>query len=238
MSGRTHTLRHLLLAAAVLAFFGATVGTAFGMTTSSSDDKRHTTAQHASQEPPASPSGAPQSAEQQAATGDQTGADNAGTQDTNPGNGNPTTTQKVSVPWVTNQNESYARDKIKDAGLTVGQVKYVCVDGKDPGTVTDQSPNGDTQATKNSKVSLKVQGVKVQNVVGVYHADAKSQLEHDGLKVVEKDLQPGDAGGAVSAQNPSGGSCVKPGATVTITVGTTTDPSTSPSADAGTESGE
>ncbi len=220
----------------MLAFFGATVGTAFGMTSSDSADKR-TNGQHASQGPSTGASGDGQTA-QQAATGDQSGSqsgdqsgDQSGQNGTNGTNGNGsgnqtgTTTTKVNVPWVTNKNESYARTTLKDAGLTA-QVKYVCRDGVDPGVVTDQSPNGDTQANKGSKVSLKVQGIKVRDVVGTAHADAKSQLQGDGLQVVEKDAQPGDAGGAVSKQSPSAGSCVRPGSTVTITVGTTTDPST------------
>ena len=227
-------MRHLLLAVAVLAFFGATVGTAFGMTSSSSPDKR-TTSQHATQGPSPSASGDQgDQAAQDASSGDQTGtgtdADQNGQDGQNGQTGqNGTQTTKVTLPWVKDQNETYARNKIKDAGLTA-QVKYVCQDGVDPWTVVDQSPNGDTQANKGSKVQLKVQGIKVRNVVGTYHADAKSQLESDGLKVVEKDAQSGDAGGAVSKQSPAGGSCVKPGTTVTITVGTTTtDPSTSPS---------
>jgi PASTA domain len=241
MPGRTHTVRHLLLAVAVLAFFGATVGTAFGMTNSSSADRRTVSdSQGASPSSSSSASGDQGGqAAQDASSGDQTGTtdttstgadqgDQTGQtgQTGTDGSGNQTT--KVTVPWVKNQNETYARGKIKDAGLTA-QVKYVCQDGVDPWTVVDQSPNGDTQANKGSKVQLKVQGVKVLSVVGVYHADAKSQLEGQGLKVVEKDAQPGDSGGAVSKQNPAGGSCVKPGTTVTITVGTTTDPTTSPS---------
>jgi serine/threonine-protein kinase len=230
-------MRHLLLAVAVLAFFGATVGTAFGMTSSSSND-RHTTAQHASQPPSTAPS-ADQSA-QEAATGDQTGQTNTTGQNgqTDPntnsghqngnGNNNGTTTVKVTVPWVKDQNETYARNKLKDAGL-VAWVKYVCVDGVDPGVVTEQSPNGDTQADKDSKVSLKVQGVKVPSVVGATKSDATSQLEQAGLKVSAKG---GD--GAVTKQSPSAGSCVKQGSTVTIygdtpvTNGSTASPSPAP----------
>lgn len=233
-------MRHLLLAVAVLAFFGATVGTAFGMTSSNSADRR-TTGQHATQGPSTGTSGDPRTA-QQAATGDQSG-DQSGAQSgsgnqtgnqtgdqtgQNGTNGNTGTTTKVNVPWVTNQNETYARNKLKDAGLTA-QVKYVCQDGVDPGVVTDQSPNGDTQADKGSKVSLKVQGVKVRDVVGTDHADATSQLQGDGLQVVEKNAQAGASGGAVTKQSPGAGSCVRPGSTVTITVGTTTDPSASAS---------
>jgi hypothetical protein len=229
-------MRHLLLAVAVLAFFGATVGTAFGMTSSSSSD-RHATAQHGSQPPSPTPSGDQQSA-QEAASGDQTGSDTTGQNgqadpnanngngsQTGDGNNNGTTTVKVTVPWVKDQNESYARDKLKNAGLTAW-VKYVCVDGVDPGVVTEQSPNGDTQADKGSKVTLKVQGVNVPSVVGATKSDATSQLEQAGLKVSAKG---GD--GAVTKQSPSGGSCVKQGSTVTITADSTTstDPSSGPS---------
>ena len=226
-------MRHLLLAVAVLAFFGATVGTAFGMTSSSSSD-RHTTAQHGSQPPSPTPSGDQQSA-QEAASGDQTGATNTGQNgQTDPnanngsqngnGNTNGSTPVKVTVPWVKNQNESYARDKVKGVGLTPW-VKYVCVDGVDPGVVTEQSPDGDTQADKGSKVTLKVQGVTVPSVVGATKSDATSQLEQAGFKVSAKG---GD--GAVTKQSPSGGSCVKQGSTVTITADSTTstDPSPSP----------
>jgi len=228
-------MRHLLLAVAVLAFFGATVGTAFGMTSSSSND-RHATAQHGSQPPSPTPSGDQQSA-QEAASGDQTGPDTTGQNgqtdpnanngngsQTGNGNNNGTTTVKVTVPWVKDQNESYARDKLKNAGLTAW-VKYVCVDGVDPGVVTEQSPNGDTQADKGSKVTLKVQGVKVPSVVGTTKSDATSQLEQAGFKVSAKG---GD--GAVTKQSPGGDSCVKQGSTVTITADstTTTSPSASP----------
>jgi hypothetical protein len=220
-------VRHLILAVAVLAFFGATVGTAFGMT-SSSPAQRRAASQHAAQGPSTSTSASASGdqAAQDAASGDQSGAGDGSQTGQNgqtgqtgtDGNQTGTPTTKVNVPWVKNQNETYARNKLKDASLTAS-VKYVCQDGVDAGVVVDQSPNGDTQANKGSKVSLKVQGIKVRNVVGTYHADAKSQLEGDGLQVVEKDAQSGDSGGAVSKQS-----------TVTITVGTTTtDPTTSPS---------
>src|SRR6185437_15728869 len=125
MPGRTHTVRHLLLAVAVLAFFGATVGTAFGMTNSSSADRRTVSdSQGASPSSSSSASGDQGGqAAQDASSGDQTGQTGQTGTD---GSGNQTT--KVTVPWVKNQNETYARGKIKDAGLTA-QVKYVCQDG-------------------------------------------------------------------------------------------------------------
>src|SRR5262249_9116422 len=127
--------------------------------------------------------------------------------------------QRAVVPSVVGYSEYDARNKIQDRGLTV-QVRYACTEQTTAGRVTDPSPRGGSRVANGSRVSLQVQGARVLNVVGQYHANAKAELESSGFKVVENNLQPGASGGAVSAQSPAAGSCLKPGSTVTLTVGT------------------
>ena len=236
MSRQTiQTWRQVVFATIVLAFIGATVGTAFGMVRTKSDaDDRHAS-EHAPQ-PAVSPSVTPSSAGQaeqvanQSSGGPTTDAGNATGQNTNQNQNQ--NENRCKVPNVIGYHEADARKKLTDCGLKIGEVRYGCDEQAEAGKVTWQSPDGGNMADRGSKASLLVQGVKVPSVIGQYWADAKASLEHLGFKVTVNNPQSGSSGGSVSAQNPSSG-CLKAGSTITITVGTTTTTSTSPSAPAG-----
>lgn len=222
--------KRVVFVAVVLTFLGASAGVAFGLARPSARpvaDQRHDTAAAA-----AVPSGGAQQRSgdaspvtpgpSAASSGDGTG-DTSGNTGGNTNGGNGTTTTKVSVPGVNGLAESDARTQLKNKGLGV-TVKYSCDGSADPGKVGYQNPYSGTSVGKGTKVALTVGGVQVPDVTGQDHADGRSQLEALGLKVSENDPQSGTAGGAVSRQGPSGGSCVKPGSTVTLWVGTPSSP--------------
>ena len=210
-----HSWRRIVLAAAVLAFLGASAGTALGLTRSKNDGgggavTAQPTPSVSTTQPPTE-SASPPCTSECPTTGPTTGY------------------RTTSVPHVVGHDEAGARKRLQDRDLNA-QVRYTCADEGAAGTVTAQNPHGDTQVRAGSNVSLEVRGVSVQNVVGQYHGDAKHILETAGLTVVVNHRQPGAAGGSVSSQSPGANSCVKPGSTVTITVG---QPTTSASAAGG-----
>jgi hypothetical protein len=232
MPGHTsQTMRQIVFATIVLAFLGATVGTAFGMVRTSRDDGSQSARQGS--QPGVSPSvtttpsgGTAEQVADQTNTGTNTGAN------TDAGTGQTERPNHCKVPKVITLKEDEARKKLTDCGLAKGDVKYTCDEQTEPGKVVWQSLEPGAWAERGTKVSIKVQGVTVPDVIGQYHGDAKGMLEHAGLKVTVNNNQPGASGGAVTAQSPAGHSCVKVGATVTITVGTATTPTPSNSATA------
>jgi serine/threonine-protein kinase len=93
-----------------------------------------------------------------------------------------------------------------------------------PGIVIDQSPGGGSTAPRGSTVTIVVATpatqVQVPNVVGQRENQAVSALQERGLvpNIVYVDADPPDDERVLS-QNPSGGSTVEPGTSVTIEVG-------------------
>jgi hypothetical protein len=202
----------ILAAVAVLALLGAGVGGVLGGLARDRKSDTHVTTQGS---PAASPTPEPSESGPTQCTSDC------------PTQGPDNRTRTTTVPQVVGHDEAGARSRLKDRGLGAN-VKYVCDEPASAGTVTAQSPRGETQVNVGSNVSLQVRGVTVLNVVGQYHADAKARLEEAGFTVVVNNKQNGAAGGAVTSQSPAGNACVKVGSTVTLNVGQT-NASSSPS---------
>jgi PASTA domain len=208
-------MRRVVLAAAVLAFLGAGVGTAFGLA-GKTEQPGDPGASSVTTSPTAEASESP------GETQPPTETQSAETRTSNPGGGGHQTTK---VPHVVGHDEDTARNKVRERNLSA-KVKYVCSGRETPGKVVAQNPQGDATAAVNSTVSLDVQGVSVPHVVGKDEPDAETELQNAGLTVnVSAKADASAKAGKVLSQNPSGGTCVKKGSPVTIVVAKEVAPS-------------
>ncbi|HEU5418654.1 MAG TPA: Stk1 family PASTA domain-containing Ser/Thr kinase [Streptosporangiaceae bacterium] len=142
----------------------------------------------------------------------------------------------VSVPSVIGQSVSDAENRLSAAHLKY-RVHHKLSSG-DPNVVLSQSPVGGSQVKPNSVVRITVSepGVTVQSVIGMSQDQATSTLQGQGLvvNVVLGTPTSGNFGaGQVFATNPTAGTVVASGTTVTIDVvagatTTTPPPTTSP----------
>ncbi len=134
----------------------------------------------------------------------------------------------VSVPSVVDQTQEEAQAILRDAELKVKVVEQESA--KDEGTVLSQDPAGGTMVTKGDTVTIMVAATPstkaVPDVTGKSASNAVSDLSGAGFKVVQRsrDVKSADDDGVVVAQNPTAGKKLKPGDTVTITVGSFTAP--------------
>jgi beta-lactam-binding protein with PASTA domain/tRNA A-37 threonylcarbamoyl transferase component Bud32 len=144
----------------------------------------------------------------------------------------------VSVPSVVGQPISTASSQLQALGF---KVAITTVDSTEPAnTVTAQSPGPGESAGKGSVVNLEVSnGPKtslVPDVTSLDQAAAQQTLHDSGFsaRVVYEATQDPNNEGLVLAEDPPGGRQLKPGSTVTLTVGrytagtTTTDTTTTP----------
>jgi serine/threonine-protein kinase len=129
--------------------------------------------------------------------------------------------QQVQVPNVVNLSRDDATKALKDAKLTVGNIKEQDSTEK-AGTVLQQSLSPGTTVDTGTKVDLVVASgnTSLPNVVNQDENSARSTLEQAGFNVSVKQQPTTDATkiGIVLSQSPSG-STAPTGSTVTITVG-------------------
>ncbi|MGY1637125.1 Stk1 family PASTA domain-containing Ser/Thr kinase [Geodermatophilus sp. SYSU D00742] len=132
----------------------------------------------------------------------------------------------AEVRDVVGQQQDAATQALRTDGFTNVQVEQV-EDERPAGTVVATSPTGGSQATADTRITLRVSSgpaepetVPVPNVVDQPQAAATSTLQGLGLvvNVVQQDSDQADVGLVIS-QNPSADTEVQPGSTVTITVG-------------------
>jgi len=129
----------------------------------------------------------------------------------------------VSVPNVVGQPIASASSTLQGAHL---KVSTTFVDSSEPAnTVIDQSPKPGDTAGEGSVVSLTVSnGPKTSTVPDVTSLDlgtAQQTLHDSGFRpqVVYQDTTDPNSDGLVLAENPQGGTQLKPGSTVILTVG-------------------
>jgi serine/threonine-protein kinase len=129
----------------------------------------------------------------------------------------------VAVPSVVGQSYDSAAAQLQSAGFTVGRVD---VDSDQPaGQVVDQSPPGNSTASKGSSVTLSVSKgpttVTVPDVALQTVADARATLRAAGFKVavVRQDTDDESLDGLVMSQDPGGNTQADPESVVTLTVG-------------------
>ena len=134
----------------------------------------------------------------------------------------------VAVPNVVGSSYDVAAAQLQSAGFTVGRVD---VESDRPaGEVVDQSPPGNSTASKGSSVTLSVsQGpttVTVPDVSLQTVADARATLRAAGFKVAvtRQDTDDESLDGLVMSQDPAGNMQADPKSVVTLTVGTYVPP--------------
>jgi eukaryotic-like serine/threonine-protein kinase len=132
--------------------------------------------------------------------------------------------KQVEVPTVVGMSEADARATLEQAGFQVTSTNAPS-DSAPSGTVTDQSPDGGTQAAKGSTVSITVSSgpstTTVPDEVGQEKQVAMDDLKANGFKVKVVNVAVSDPTqqDIVQDQDPSAGSQAEPGSTVTIFVG-------------------
>ncbi|HEY3070461.1 MAG TPA: PASTA domain-containing protein, partial [Gaiellaceae bacterium] len=130
----------------------------------------------------------------------------------------------ANVPDVIGQSESSATDTLQAAGFKVQSVQSPC-DSQPAGFVCAQSPDGGTEATKGSTVTITVSSgpssTTVPNVVGEQKETAQDDLQNAGFKVKVMNVPVSDPtqDNVVQDQDPNGGESAPKGSKVTIYVG-------------------
>jgi eukaryotic-like serine/threonine-protein kinase len=132
--------------------------------------------------------------------------------------------KQVSVPNVVGMSQDEATSTLQQAGFQVSSTDAPS-DSTPQGVVSDQSPDGGTQADKGSTVTITVSSgpstTTVPDEVGQEKQVAMDDLKANGFKVKVVSVAVSDPGqeNIVQDQDPSGGSQAEPGSTVTIFVG-------------------
>ncbi|HKY24252.1 MAG TPA: Stk1 family PASTA domain-containing Ser/Thr kinase [Gaiella sp.] len=129
----------------------------------------------------------------------------------------------VAVPNVVGSSYEVAAAQLQLAGFTVGRV--VVESDRPAGEVVDQTPPGNSTASRGAPVTLSVsqgpQTVTVPDVSLQDVAGARTTLRAAGFRVsvVRQETDDEAMDGLVISQDPAGGSEAEPDAVVTLTVG-------------------
>jgi eukaryotic-like serine/threonine-protein kinase len=138
----------------------------------------------------------------------------------------------VSVPNVVGLPYDQAASELQRAGFGVARID---VDSDQAaGIVTDQDPNGGSEGSKGSTVTVSVSKgpstAAIPDVTSQDYAIAQTTLENAGFRTrfVYEDTQDPTLDGIVISQDPIGGSQAKPNSLVTLFVGRYVAPTTTP----------
>jgi beta-lactam-binding protein with PASTA domain/tRNA A-37 threonylcarbamoyl transferase component Bud32 len=132
--------------------------------------------------------------------------------------------QPAHVPNVVSMNLDDARASLKKLGLTLNVVDKQISDTIPQDTIMSQAQAAGSEIDRGSTidvmVSLGPSSASVPDVSGKGPSDAFAALSAAGLvPVITYNVDPTNAGGTVTAQQPGPGSSVKRGAKVTIFIG-------------------
>lgn len=129
--------------------------------------------------------------------------------------------ENVKVPKVAGLSEAAAKNKLEDVNLTA-QIVEDFDDKIASGTAIEARPTSGTKVKSGSTVELVISKgpppVTVPNVVTMSKDDAVTRLQSLGLKVITQGQLPVVVIGRVYSQDPSGGTTVPKGSTVTLTL--------------------
>ncbi|MDX3352129.1 Stk1 family PASTA domain-containing Ser/Thr kinase [Streptomyces sp. ME01-24h] len=128
-------------------------------------------------------------------------------------------TEKVEVPDVAGDSFDEAESKLKEAGFEVD--KQSKTSSEKEGTVLKQDPEGGAKRAKGTTITLTVavapEEVTIKDVSNKSEAEARQILLADGLKVTTTKEDSADhIAGTVIRTDPTAGSTVKAGQTVTL----------------------
>jgi beta-lactam-binding protein with PASTA domain/serine/threonine protein kinase len=142
---------------------------------------------------------------------------------------------QVKVPKLVGESQAQAVAALTAAGLSLGTVTPQVSASAEPGTVLSQSPAAATSIRTGQKVNIVVaqasKDAAVPSVVGQSETQASATLGKAGFNPLAhtRTVTSPAQEGVVLAQAPAGGHRVRRGSTVTITVGTLGQPTTSTS---------
>ena len=131
--------------------------------------------------------------------------------------------KQIAVPSVVGMSEDNARTTLQQAGFEVSSTSAPS-DSTPEGIVSDQSPDGGTQASKGSTVTITISTgpstTTVPDEVGQDKQVAIDDLKANGFKVDVQNVACGDPNqdNIVQDQDPAGGSDAPNGSTVNISV--------------------
>ncbi|MGW3243316.1 Stk1 family PASTA domain-containing Ser/Thr kinase [Streptomyces sp. NPDC001070] len=130
-------------------------------------------------------------------------------------------TEKVEVPDVTGDSYDDAEKTLKDAGFEVDKQSKTSNEEED--TVLKQDPEGGAKRAKGTTITLTVavkpEEVTIKDVKGKTKDEATRIFEADGLQVTTTEQESADqAAGTVISTDPTAGSTVKAGQTVTLII--------------------
>ena len=131
---------------------------------------------------------------------------------------------KTPVPNLTGMTQSAAQTAIADAGLTMGTIVPQPSTTVPAEQVISQDPPAETQVTQGSSVSLTVSSgppqTTVPNVTGMTQSVAQTAIASAGLTVgtIVQQASTTVTVGQVISQNPSAGTQMTPGSSVSLTV--------------------
>ncbi|MEU3944991.1 Stk1 family PASTA domain-containing Ser/Thr kinase [Streptomyces sp. NPDC029526] len=132
--------------------------------------------------------------------------------------------QFTKVPPLLGKTEQQARDRLKDAGLGVGQVEEEFSDTVERGTVISTDPRTGARIRGNDSVALVLskgpQTVRLPDLDGYRLDEARSLLKDEGLEpgMVTREFSEDVPRGSVIATKPVKGTKVRAGSAVALTV--------------------
>ncbi len=148
--------------------------------------------------------------------------------------------KQITVPNVVGQSSAAAESQLRNAGFVVNSESQ---DSDEPeNQVISQDPAGDTTAKKGSEVTITYStgagSITLGDYVGQKASYAERKLQKQGLQVktISQDTDQSSDDGRVLEQAPGGGSRVKSGSRVTLTVGHYVAPTTTTSTTSTTSS--
>lgn len=128
--------------------------------------------------------------------------------------------EKIRVPSVIGMTGYGAIQKLHKAGFEVNPKRQY--NEAKAESVFNQDPQPDETAPKGTTITIWVsrgpQPVPVPSVLGYTYASAVSKLEGTGFDVIRQDQDSDEPVGMVIGQDPTAGTLLEPGKTVTLTV--------------------
>ncbi|MYU22880.1 Stk1 family PASTA domain-containing Ser/Thr kinase [Streptomyces sp. SID8352] len=128
----------------------------------------------------------------------------------------------VPVPLLVGQTQEEAGKLLTNRDLKMGTVEKKPCEDQEAGTVCEQDPKQGTEVEKDSVVNLVISTgapkADVPDVKGQTYADAERALKDKGFEVDKRSEESTATPDTVLSQDPAGGTELKKGSTVTLTV--------------------
>lgn len=143
-------------------------------------------------------------------------------------------TEQLTVPNLVRMTLDQARTQLSVDGFVLGNVGDEFSSDIPEGQIISQDPAGNTKLAKGSPINVVlskgVEEISVPSVTGMSSSDARTAIENAGLNYVSGDSVYSSSvpQGSVIRQNPSAGSKLKKGETVTCVISLGPEPTPDP----------